>query len=154
MLGGHTSKTSAKFDRFNSLSTVSAYIGLIQAEINIGVCIWQTPSPLWCGRPLWMTSYLNLLCHPFKLFIICSVLDLVVVKKGEQEIPGLTDSTQPRRLGPKRVGKIRKLFNLSREDDVRQYVVHRPLPEKEGRKPKTKAPKIQRLVTPARIQVF
>merc|ERR1712013_80957 len=81
-----------------------------------------------------------------------SVLDLVIVKKGDQEIPGLTDSTQPRRLGPKRVGKIRKLFNLSREDDVRQYVVHRPLPEKDGRKPKTKAPKIQRLVTPARIQ--
>ena len=82
-----------------------------------------------------------------------SVLDLVIVKKGDQEIPGLTDTTQPRRLGPKRVGKIRKLFNLSREDDVRQYVVHRPLPEKEGsKKTKTKAPKIQRLVTPARIQ--
>ena len=81
-----------------------------------------------------------------------SVLDLVVVKKGEQEIPGLTDTTAPRRLGPKRVGKIRKLFNLSKEDDVRQYVVHRPLPEKEGRKPNSKAPKIQRLVTPVRIQ--
>merc|ERR1712025_338263 len=81
-----------------------------------------------------------------------SVLDLVVVKKGEGEIPGLTDTTQPRRLGPKKVGKIRKLFNLSKEDDVRQYVVHRPLPEKEGKKPRSKAPKIQRLVTPARIQ--
>merc|ERR1712043_16837 len=81
-----------------------------------------------------------------------SVLDLVIVKKGDQEIPGLTDTTQPRRLGPKRVGKIRKLFNLSREDDVRQYVVHRPLPEKDGKKARSKAPKIQRLVTPARIQ--
>merc|ERR1711970_1097767 len=54
-----------------------------------------------------------------------SVLDLVVMRKGDAEIPGLTDTTQPRRLGPKRVGKIRKLFNLSKEDDVRQYVVHR-----------------------------
>ena len=51
---------------------------------------------------------------------------------GEGEIPGLTDKTVPRRLGPKRAGKIRKLFNLSKEDDVRQYVVRRPLPVKEG----------------------
>uniref|UniRef100_A0A3Q2WBE1 40S ribosomal protein S6 n=1 Tax=Haplochromis burtoni TaxID=8153 RepID=A0A3Q2WBE1_HAPBU len=76
-----------------------------------------------------------------------SVLNLVIVKKGEKDIPGLTDSTVPRRLGPKRASKIRKLFNLSKEDDVRQYVVRRPL-TKEGKKPRTKAPKIQRLVTP------
>eukprot|EP00116_Pleurobrachia_bachei_P001095 sb/3461357/ len=88
--------------------------------------------------------------HLTPLLSPTSVLDLVVVKKGDNEIPGLTDTTAPRRLGPKRVGKIRKLFALSKEDDVRQYVVHRPLPEKEGRKPKSKAPKIQRLVTPGR----
>ncbi|KAF4071281.1 hypothetical protein AMELA_G00271480 [Ameiurus melas] len=64
--------------------------------------------------------------------------------KGEKDIPGLTDSTVPRRLGPKRASRIRKLFNLSKEDDVRQYVVRRPL-AKEGKKPRTKAPKIQRL---------
>lgn len=81
-----------------------------------------------------------------------SVLNLVIVKKGEQEIPGLTDSTVPRRLGPKRASNIRKMFNLSKQDDVRQYVVRRPLPEKEGRKPRTKAPKIQRLVTPQVLQ--
>ena len=46
---------------------------------------------------------------------------------GEQEIPGLTDKTIPRRLGPKRASKIRRLFNLGKEDDVRQYVVRRPL---------------------------
>ena len=46
---------------------------------------------------------------------------------GEKDIPGLTDSTVPRRLGPKRASKIRKLFNLAKEDDVRQYVVRRPL---------------------------
>ena len=51
---------------------------------------------------------------------------------GEQDIPGLTDKTIPRRLGPKRASKIRKLFNLTRDDDVRQYVVRRPLPDKEG----------------------
>lgn len=51
---------------------------------------------------------------------------------GEQEIPGLTDTTVPRRLGPKRASKIRKLFNLKKEDDVRQYVVRRPLAAKEG----------------------
>uniref|UniRef100_A0A0B6YBR1 40S ribosomal protein S6 n=1 Tax=Arion vulgaris TaxID=1028688 RepID=A0A0B6YBR1_9EUPU len=81
-----------------------------------------------------------------------SVLALVIIKKGEQEIPGLTDTTIPRRLGPKRASKIRKLFNLSKEDDVRQYVVRRPLPEKEGKKAKSKAPKIQRLVTPVVLQ--
>lgn len=51
---------------------------------------------------------------------------------GEKDIPGLTDTTVPRRLGPKRASKIRKLFNLSKEDDVRQYVVRRPL-TKEGK---------------------
>merc|ERR1711860_195967 len=81
-----------------------------------------------------------------------SVLALVVVKKGEKDIPGLTDVTVPRRLGPKRASKIRKLFNLSKEDDVRQYVVRRPLPVKEGKKAQTKAPKIQRLVTPLVLQ--
>ncbi|KAJ8339818.1 hypothetical protein SKAU_G00344510 [Synaphobranchus kaupii] len=80
-----------------------------------------------------------------------SVLNLVIIKKGEKDIPGLTDSTVPRRLGPKRASKIRKLFNLSKEDDVRQYVVRRPL-AKEGKKPRSKAPKIQRLVTPRVLQ--
>uniref|UniRef100_A0A8D2AQR9 Small ribosomal subunit protein eS6 n=1 Tax=Sciurus vulgaris TaxID=55149 RepID=A0A8D2AQR9_SCIVU len=47
-----------------------------------------------------------------------SVLNLVIVKKGEKDIPGLTDTTVPCRLGPKRASRIRKLFNLSKEDDV------------------------------------
>ncbi|CAH0562423.1 unnamed protein product [Brassicogethes aeneus] len=81
-----------------------------------------------------------------------SVLALVVVRKGEQEIAGLTDSQVPRRLGPKRASRVRKLFNLSKEDDVRQYVVKRPLPQKEGKKLRTKAPKIQRLITPLVLQ--
>ncbi|KAK2488905.1 hypothetical protein MC885_021885 [Smutsia gigantea] len=74
-------------------------------------------------------------------------------KQGEKDILGLTDTntTVPRRLGPKRASRIRKLFNLSKEDDVRQYVVRKPL-NKEGKKPRTKAPKIQRLVTPRVLQ--
>merc|ERR1712193_304907 len=67
-----------------------------------------------------------------------SVLHLIIIKKGEAEIPGLTDTTIPRRLGPKRAGKIRKLFNLTKDDDVRQYVVRRPIKLREGQeKPKS-----------------
>jgi len=92
------------------------------------------------------------------------VLALVIVKKGDAEIPGLTDKIKPRRLGPKRASKIRKLFNLKNEvkrekgvivdkqvDDVRKYVVRREVASKKGGKPSFKAPKIQRLVTPDRL---
>uniref|UniRef100_A0A2K5N382 40S ribosomal protein S6 n=1 Tax=Cercocebus atys TaxID=9531 RepID=A0A2K5N382_CERAT len=71
-----------------------------------------------------------------------SILNLVI-----KDIPGLTDTMVPRHLGPKRASRIRKLCNLSEEDDVHQYVVIKPL-NKEGKKPRTKAPKIRRLVTP------
>lgn len=81
-----------------------------------------------------------------------SVLSLVIVKKGEQEIDGLTNRIVPRVRGPKRANKIRKLFNLSKEDDVRKYVVRKPLKAKEGKKEKFHAPKIQRLITPLRLQ--
>lgn len=82
-----------------------------------------------------------------------SVISLIIVKTGEEQIPGLTDITVPRRLGPKRANNIRKLFNLSKEDDVRQYVIRREIPsKKEGQKPRSKAPKIQRLITPVRIE--
>lgn len=59
------------------------------------------------------------------------LIDFPLFPSGEKDIPGLTDSTVPRRLGPKRASRIRKLFNLSKEDDVRQYVVRRPV-TKEG----------------------
>ncbi|KAJ7793471.1 40S ribosomal protein S6 [Mycena olivaceomarginata] len=60
-----------------------------------------------------------------------SVRGVVLVKQGEGEIAGLTDN----------------------DDDVRKYVVRREVtPKKEGAKPYTKAPKIQRLVTPIRLQ--
>merc|ERR1712151_1145962 len=73
-----------------------------------------------------------------------ATLSLVIAKKGAEEIPGLTDEQKPRRLGPKRASNIRKLFGLEKKDDVRKFVVRRTV--KEGKK-KTKAPKIQRLVT-------
>lgn len=81
-----------------------------------------------------------------------SVLALVIVKKGEKDITGLTDTSVPRRLGPKRASKIRKLYNLSKEDDVRRFVVRRPLPAKDNKKATSKAPKIQRLITPVVLQ--
>merc|ERR1712054_52279 len=74
-------------------------------------------------------------------------------KKGPEEIPGLTDTLIPRRLGPKRASKIRKLFALDKSDDVRKYVIRREIPAKsDDKKPSSKAPKIQRLVTPISLQ--
>ena len=82
-----------------------------------------------------------------------SVLNTIVVKKGEQEIPGLTDKVIPRRVGPKRASKIRKLFNLSYLDDVRKYVIARRRPnKKEGGEEHTKKPKVQRIVTSRTLQ--
>merc|ERR1719181_2092790 len=82
-----------------------------------------------------------------------AVLHMIIVKKGDEELPGLTDNLIPRRLGPKRASKIRKLFALTKEDDVRKYVIRREIPAKsEDKKPSSKAPKIQRLVTPISLQ--
>lgn len=78
-----------------------------------------------------------------------SVMHLNLIKKGDNEIPGLTDEMKPRRLGPKRKNNIRRLFDLGREDDVRKYVVRREI---EGKKKKTKAAKIQRLITNQTLQ--
>jgi len=79
-----------------------------------------------------------------------SVLNLVVVKKGDKDIEGLTDQVKPRRHGPKRASKIRKLFNLTKDDDVKSYVLRRKI-VKDGQKPYYKSPKIQRLITPQRL---
>lgn len=80
-----------------------------------------------------------------------SVLNLVVTQIGPNTVPGLTDDTVPRRLGPKRANNIRKLFNLTKEDDVRKFVIRREFTNKAG-KTVHKAPKIQRLVTPLTLQ--
>jgi len=80
-----------------------------------------------------------------------SVIALSIAKVGEQPIAGLTDTKQPKRLGPKRATRIRKLFALTKEDDVRRFVIRRKI-EKEGKPVRHKAPKIQRLVTDARLR--
>ncbi|TFJ84788.1 hypothetical protein NSK_003820 [Nannochloropsis salina CCMP1776] len=80
-----------------------------------------------------------------------SVLNLVLVKRGEEDVVGLTDSAVPRRLGPKRANNIRKLFNLSKDADVTTYPVERKFENKKG-KTIVKKPKIQRLITPLRLQ--
>lgn len=77
-------------------------------------------------------------------------MNVIIVKQGESPLPGLTDTVNPLRLGPKRASKIRKLFKLEKGDDVRKYVVRRAI-EKNG-KTQSKAPKIQRLVTPRTLQ--
>merc|ERR1712054_552518 len=93
-----------------------------------------------------------------------SVLTLVVVKKGDGELEGLTDVTRPKRLGPKRANKIAKMFSLPKHSDnlrkkglprvdvkpytVTDYVVRRAVTK--GDKTYYKAPKIQRLVTAER----
>ncbi|KAI5798679.1 ribosomal protein S6e-domain-containing protein [Pyronema domesticum] len=81
-----------------------------------------------------------------------AVLSLVVVKQGDNEIAGLTDVSHPKRLGPKRATKIRRFFGLTKDDDVRKFVIRREVQPKGDKKPYTKAPKIQRLVTPQRLQ--
>jgi ribosomal protein S6E (S10) len=80
-----------------------------------------------------------------------AVLNLVITKKGDTDLPGLTDLTIPRRLGPKRANKIRKLFSLTKEDDPRKFVIARKFENKKG-KTVTKRVKIQRLITPVRLQ--
>jgi len=82
-----------------------------------------------------------------------STINLVIVKQGDAHIEGLTDTEKDRMRGPKRASKIRKLFNLTKDDDVRTYVntYRRTFETKTGKKA-SKAPKIQRLVTPLVLQ--
>jgi len=79
------------------------------------------------------------------------MLNLIVAKKGDAEIPGLTEGEAVRRLGPKRASKIRKMFDLSKEDKVQDFVNKREA-KVNGDKKNMKAPKIQRLVTAKRLQ--
>merc|ERR1739848_969975 len=96
-----------------------------------------------------------------------AVLSLIIVKKGEGELEGLTDKTHPRRLGPKRANKIRRMFalakhsdNLNKKDadkvnvdrwDVTRYVVRRETKSTDNKK-FFRAPKVQRLVTHNRLR--
>ena len=89
-----------------------------------------------------------------------AMLSCSITKKGEKDIPGLTDTVKPRRLGPKRASKIRKLFGISKADGVntsaliKKNVIRRTFKSKknENAPVRQKAPKIQRLVTDARLR--
>src|SRR5258706_1204907 len=52
-----------------------------------------------------------------------AVLSCLIVKQGEQEIRGPTDTVLPKRLGPKRATKVRRFFNL--KEDVRREVTNK-----------------------------
>lgn len=81
-----------------------------------------------------------------------AILNLVLVKKGDADVEGLTDGSSERRLGPKRASKIKKLWGLGKDDDVRKFVVRREIKGEEDKVKRVKAPKIQRLVTPLTLQ--
>eukprot|EP00992_Anisonema_acinus_P013332 TRINITY_DN8683_c0_g1_i1.p1 TRINITY_DN8683_c0_g1~~TRINITY_DN8683_c0_g1_i1.p1 ORF type:complete len:273 (+),score=64.16 TRINITY_DN8683_c0_g1_i1:72-890(+) len=81
-----------------------------------------------------------------------AILNCVIVTEGEAKVEGLNDHVVPRKLGPKRASHIRKLFNLTKEDDVRKFVIRRYLKATEKKKAISKAPKIQRLVTPVTLE--
>lgn len=92
-----------------------------------------------------------------------SMLSLILVKKGDAEIPGLTDTTKPRRLGPKRATNIRKLFGIEKRegqnasDDnalIKKSAIRRTFKSKKNPEAplRHKAPKIQRLVTDQRLR--
>ena len=91
------------------------------------------------------------------------MLSCIMVKKGEKEIPGLTDETKPRRLGPKRASGIRKLYGISKAEGektsnttalLKKNVIRRTFKSKANPDAhmRHKAPKIQRLVTDVRLR--
>lgn len=83
------------------------------------------------------------------------VLALSIVRKGEKDIEGVTNDVKPKRLGPKRASKLRRLLNIPRSKEahilVRKVVVRRTWTAPNG-KTRQKAPKIQRLVTEERLR--
>jgi len=79
-------------------------------------------------------------------------LALAIIKVGEQQIEGLTNEKKPRRKGPKRATRIRKLFNLQKTDDPRRFVLLYTRKIEKNGKVHYKTPKIQRLVTDIRLR--
>ena len=83
-----------------------------QRNYNITFYLYRHPVLPWLWKMQWREEEVSLWMH----------LNLVIMKKGENDLPGLTDTEIPRMRGPKRAPKIRKLFNRSKEDDVRKHV--------------------------------
>jgi small subunit ribosomal protein S6e len=91
------------------------------------------------------------------------MLSVSIVKKGDNEIPGLTDTTMNRRLGPKRANNIRKLFGIEKQEGkdqsittalIKKNVTRRTFKSKKNPEAplRQKAPKIQRLITDVRLR--
>lgn len=91
------------------------------------------------------------------------VLSLSLIKKGDKEIPGLTDDIKPRRLGPKRASGIRKLYGIEKSEKdktlttscplIKKHAIRRTFKSKKNPNGnRHKAPKIQRLVTDVRLR--
>jgi small subunit ribosomal protein S6e len=84
-----------------------------------------------------------------------SAVSAIIIKRGASDIEGLTDTkveTCNKTLGPKRASKIRKLFNLEKDDDVTKFVIRKELAANDKHKARSKAPKVQRLITAVRVQ--
>ncbi len=90
-------------------------------------------------------------------------LSLTLVKKGDKEIEGLTTDTKNRRLGPKRATGIRKLYGIEKTEGektilsscalIKKHAIRRTFKSKKNvEASRNKAPKIQRLVTEARLR--
>jgi len=79
-----------------------------------------------------------------------SSINLIIVKRGPVDLPGLTaeNVNKPSTRGPKRANHIRRVWGLTKAEDVRKYVVRRKIEKKNGKPDTFKSPKIQRLVTP------
>merc|ERR1712187_60285 len=70
------------------------------------------------------------------------------------QIPGLTDKEVPSLRSPKKASKIRKLFKLTKEEDVVAYskTLGHEIPKKSRTGIKKKSVRVQRLITPNRLQ--
>lgn len=91
------------------------------------------------------------------------MLSLTLIRKGDKEIPGLTDTVKSRRMGPKRASGIRKLYGIEKVEGektlqgtvalIKKNAIRRTFKSKKNAEAnRQKAPKIQRLVTEARLR--
>ena len=117
--------------------------------VAVSACCWVRNFPVTDQEGLEKEStnqFGIVLWIPISVFLIWSLL-----KKGEKDSLGFTDIFVSHCLGPKRANRMWKLFHIYIEEDVYPYVVRKPL-SKEGKKPRTKVPKIHHIVTPHVLQ--
>lgn len=78
------------------------------------------------------------------------VLNLSIVKEGK-DIVALTGFSTKKNFGPKRASKIRKIFTLTKGEDLKKFIIKKNSINNTNLE-KLKQPKIQRLITPLKIQ--